>query len=280
VAARLERSGGFRSAPHARELRAWAEADLQAIADAVAPAWRGWLADWSAAADPAEGCVTVARAHEVEAASREWRAFGTRNAGAAWLAGGDEQVQRLVHWLLFGELHASANIPGATVARQVRGAACGELLARLRAALGIASCATQGPAGDHLWHRWAGAAELLFDCEDAELHILLDAACVEAILGRESARPRRRGGLASVPHALRSQRVVLRAILEPLELTLGSLSQLRPGDILPLSHSLDADIALADAGDARIMGGFLGRAGGLRALQLAPGAPSSRELAS
>jgi hypothetical protein len=171
-------------------------------------------------------------------------------------------------------------VSGGTIAQQVHDAACGELLQCLRAALGIAPDAIQSAAGDDLWHRWSGAVQLVLDCEDAELHILLDAACVEAIVGRSTRMQPLRGGLTSISHALRGQRVALRAVLEPLELSLGSLAQLRPGDILPLSHPLDADITLADADGTRVLGGFLGRADGLRALQLAPGSPAPQQLPS
>jgi flagellar motor switch protein FliM len=89
----------------------------------------------------------------------------------------------------------------------------------------------------------------------------------------------RSGDLVAIPHALASQRIGLRAILEPVELNLGSLAQLQPGDIVPLSHPLDADVVLADDEGTRLLAGFLGRAGSRRALQLTPGAGASRPIA-
>jgi hypothetical protein len=259
----------FRVVPHARELRSWSGAELQALADVAVPAWRRWLCDWSTTGDSAESCVTAASAHEAEAASREWQALGTRGSGYAWLAGGADQARRLVHWLLFGELRNPAPGCAATMAQQACATACDELLSALRGAFGLASREAQGDPGTHLWHRWSGAVELTLACEDVQLHIVLDAACVRALLQpNPAATPRRAGRLAPLSQALRTQRVALHAVLQPVELDLGSLAHLRPGDILPLEHPLDADIALAAQDGGPVLGGFLGRVGERRALQL------------
>lgn len=258
----------FAPAPAAEPLRAWSGAQLREIAEQVRPAWREWLSSWSTGADAAEDTVTTSRADESGASTREWLGLGERDGGMAWLAGGEEQAQRLVHGLLFGELPTRNGEAGA-IAAQVRSEASGELLAALRAALGISPQATQSPPGDSSWHRWSGAIELVLACKDAQLHLLLDGACVAAICGHsQAAKPPQAANLDPVAGAIQSRTITLSAVLQPFELDLGSLTQLRPGDVLPLEHSLDAELMLVDRDGGNVFGGFLGRAGHRRALQL------------
>lgn len=267
---------GFRHASDATALRSRADADLLAIAERVAPAWKTWLEDWAAAADLSEVGVTAYRAHESDGGTREWFPLGVRTKGSAWLAGGEAHAGRVVHWLLFGELPLG-QADASPIAARVQAEACADLKSRLTASVESAPSDVPGHPDAGVWQAWSGAVEVVLTCEDAELHILLDCSCADAVLEcANGARVRSSQALLTpIQHALHSREIRLRAMLDSFELDLGSLLELQPGDILPLPHRLDAAITVSNEEGQRLLSGFLGAAHGHRALQLHPVAQAS-----
>ena len=81
--------------------------------------------------------------------------------------------------------------------------------------------------------------------------------------------------LVSVPAALARHRLRVAAWLDPVELSLADLQSLRPGDVVPLSHRLDAPLQVRVGAALPWCAGWLGRHAGQRALALiSPSTPT------
>lgn len=69
-------------------------------------------------------------------------------------------------------------------------------------------------------------------------------------------------------HALADRRVTLRVMLEGAQLNLGQIQALRVGDVVPLSHRLDAPTLVVGSDGRQVCDGWLGQSGGHLAVEL------------
>jgi hypothetical protein len=108
--------------------------------------------------------------------------------------------------------------------------------------------------------------------------LLVGAERAARFLGRPSTAcdPKKspQGSLTPVWQALARRTVRLRVETPPLELELCALTALRVGDVLLTSHTLDTPLAVSVHVGRRpgepLCRGFLGRSGGIRAVELLP----------
>lgn len=252
----------------ARPLQAWTGQQLDALAAALGRALADWRAAWGLAGDaPALRCEAATS----EAALRSgWVPLAEGVAGA-WLhvpADAGARLQRD----LFGDAGGAL---AATVAQECAHDAGQRLAAVLRLPPEPAA-ELQPPPGTGL--PWSGAVQ-------AELagtpgwSLLLGAAAMRAWCAQRGLRaqdtPARAAPepLCSAAEALGARTLPLDVRLAGCELDLGTLQGLQIGDVVRLSHRLDAPARLTDAGGKTLFDGFLVAQKGRKALELVPPQP-------
>jgi len=130
-------------------------------------------------------------------------------------------------------------------------------------------------------HPWSGALEfdlpLLGEAHNDPFRVLIGGQRVAAMrAGDQRVTPAAtqacaaagQPSLASLRQALARHPVALTARLDAVELSLGDLRGLRPGDVIPLPHLLDRPLAVHSTDGAALCHAWLGRNGERRALQL------------
>jgi hypothetical protein len=220
-------------------------------------------------------------AFEAPARERAWRAA----AGELWwdIAGPLAHADALPS--LADTLFGAAPEPSALLTH----ARSGELAAAVAAdawsdwwqrighALGVdtADTATRAgslgvPPGDQAFRPWSGAVSIALHWCGREMHLLLAGDAAARLLAparppdtRADAQP-----LVPVWHAVADLNSVVRAELSPVELTVGALKSLRPGDVVEIPHPLDRPLVATTSGGETLCEVFLGQAGGRRAIEL------------
>lgn len=135
---------------------------------------------------------------------------------------------------------------------------------------------------------WSGALEfdlpLLGDARNDPFRVLIGGRRVAAILAGEqvcagatatgvdavTGQP----SLAPLRQALARHTLALSAQLDAVELTLGDLRSLRPGDVIPLPHRLDHPLTAHGPDGVALCSAWLGSKGPRRAVQLMPSTTS------
>jgi hypothetical protein len=247
-----------------RPLVAWREAQLSALGRTLESALQAWCQAW--------GLPLVAQGVTCDPASAEhsegaWQSAGAAGAGSVWLALPSSFEQKLAE-ALWG-----SDATMGPIARRIAQACSTDWHERLRAALGVVAPDSAAPARPKAAGPWSG---LVYVSLPADARLLLDAAAVEhalrccaAEVPRPVAAPAAMDTLAPVSTALAALRLVLQAGLADCELDLASLQDLRIGDVVPLPHRLDAPLLVRDAQEQVVFAGYLARAGGRKALELA-----------
>jgi len=256
----------------------WSDAQLRQLSSPLHTAWTDWARGWLPGAPPQGAGVECAMACErAGGADVRWQPLGARGAAAAWIDAGSGTPAVLAR-VLFGKdqpVGLEAMGPPA-IAEAVAAQSRTDLHGQLRAALQLDEDADQRQPEPSLFKPWSGAvvAQLL-EISGMGVSLLLNAACAEALVrhagGRGTAQSRVHPSTAkpeSIEIALAPRRVALHIELNGCELELGSLQDLRVGDIVTLPHSLESPLEVnLDRGPA-ICAGFLGRQGGLKAIEL------------
>jgi hypothetical protein len=267
----------------------WDEQALAFVADKVGRAVLAWAEDWTAAAAPSAGvpdaacasaCVGAPQAHACQAFRLHGDAARNPSEGA-WLGYGKSQASRraiqpadLVGRQGYG---GGTGVEPGSIAAELGQEALTHLVTALRAALAIEgdadrfdlpSSATTLP-GDE-FREWSGGVRVtLPGLEDVTLYLG----------GMAVARldpPKRKGAavektpLTALDAAVGPAPAVLRAQLQPVELTLGQLRSLQVGDVVVLPHALDRALDVTAADGTLVCEAYLGRMGGHRALEVLP----------
>ena len=265
-------------AADARPLAWWTPAQLDAVASPAAQAWSAWLRDWVGGAHTGAVTSECAQAHErPERQASVWVPLGRRGGAAAWIdtRGGPEAD--VLDEIFGADAGGGARQHGQEgIAHSVAARAWAALAENLRGALAL-DAAEDALGPDALCFKpWSGAV-LVSARYSGRLPrtLLLNAECVRALLasqGDDPAATRRppapRETMVPLAQALAARKLPIRIELSPCELDLGSLQGLRVGDIIPLSHSLDAPLFVSTAQDVPVCGGFLGRQAGFKAIEL------------
>jgi hypothetical protein len=260
----------------AQTLCAWRAPQLAALARCIEGALQAWRAGWGLEDDAAAPRCEAAGAAQAAAG---WVPLGGQGEAAAWIALPPDFDAALGRALLAVEQ------PATPLARAVfercRGAMQELLLGTLRLDGGASRGslrsppAYEWPAGDPpskslFSNPWSGTVHVALPWSAG---LLLNAALVRLLLpacGETQARAPAAGpALVAVQDALATQRLPLRVELGECELALGSLQDLRPGDVVRVPHALEAPLAVRDAAGRAVLAGYLARRGGSKALQLA-----------
>lgn len=244
------------SAAQTLPLRAWRDADLVRVAGIVQSACDAWARDWEVSDDTNIACQGAAREM---ATGNEWRSLGRHGDARAWMRWGAEEDARLAAgWFNV----AAASTP---VVRDLVAACRTALMQCLARALRLGESGDDQPPAEGVFARWSGAVTASLSCGGM---LLMDAGVMQSLAHARSA-VRARGGLVGIGAAMGSAPIDLRVELQGCDLALGALQSLRPGDVLRLSHRVDAPATIFDDRGHAVFRGWLARMRGRRAVELA-----------
>lgn len=268
------------NAAEASPLRWWTAPQLNALAEGLDAPWRQWLDDWGLA--PQHGvAVQCVLAHETPGQrTLQWEPIGARADAVAWIAAGPQGGRAAMYRALFGNPGQALELPisgiAGAMAGEVAGAAWCAALHCLAQALMLDGPAGLAPPPPFLWLRWSGAVVASLPLHGNGVHALLDAQTVQAWLGARGgalatntiARAGSTASLQSVALAMAANVLPVRAELDGCEIALGALQELRVGDVVRLSHALDAPLRMAGPGQEHLGAGWLGQRAGVKAVEL------------
>lgn len=248
-------------------LYAWTNAQLGALVDTLEGPWNLWLQGWGLQAAGQLLCRPAAPDDAVAG----WQPAGHGGDQRAWFAA---QAQEAIGQALFALPHPSAT---GTVAPSVGSAAFADLRSAMAAALELVP-ADAGLQGDQpATGPWCGCVAVELPLAGYPLRMMLNASCVEAAVPAATAADAQRGtggvGLVSPEAAMSGQILTLKVELDACELDIGTLQSLRIGDVVPLSHPLDAPARVLAAGDQHVCDAYLGKQGSRKAAELARSRP-------
>lgn len=254
----------------AAALLAWPAGGPARIAHLLQGAWQAWARDWGLDAAAGEAPLACSEAAAAYVPGDAWAALGRGTRGTAWTCAAPDE-EALLAQALFAAPDAATPI-----VREVVAACRADVQARLACALQLAGTGGDGAPPPAAWQPWSGA---LLAVLPGGRRVLLEAALVRALLppGRSEGRSQAaRAPLVGVQRAAAALTLPLQVRLAPCEVDLGSLQDLRPGDVLRLPHRLDAPAAVTGPDGQALFGGWLVRRHERKAVELAPaGAPGA-----
>lgn len=258
----------WRDLPHARPLTAWSGRELELSARVLGELMLSWARDWDL--HLAEEITCTAAADAPSGRDAGWESVGASpHGGAAWLRWDAAQGARMAHdW--FDDDAQDSPVVGSLIEACRKDAA-----PRIAQALALAPAAGL-PVDAAVWLPWGGAVIASHPVGGA---LLMEGPVIRRLLeAAGSPKPRRPGGTLVPAHeALGNAPMPLQVQLEGCELDLGELEALQAGDVLRLRHRVDAP-ALVTRPDGRLLlGGWLARTRGRRAVELVPATAVSRE---
>ena len=259
----------WRRVDRAVPLHAWRDAQLEPIALRLQAALDAWREDWGLGNGSFE--VTCAALQDPVEGSR-WTVLGARNGAIAWVDGFIAVDETLARALL------DVDHPTTPVARGVFQRCRADGLARLANALalepeGVAEHAP--PSG-----RWTGAVQAILPWG---MRVLINHAAVQALApaserASAAASARLSTALAGIAEALGNDTLSLSVQLADCELDVGSLQDLRVGDVVRARHPVDRPLRVLHGDGEPLFTGHLVRRGAFKAIELAD--VLARELAS
>lgn len=258
-----------RGTSQAHALRWWTRQQRQQLGESLDAALQAWAGDWLPERNLQPRRIHVALAWEDPLAGQtRWLGLGSRGHSAAWLADKHNAEEILATWIFNADQGATGGPIAASCAARAHAAL--RLCLRQHLALDAAGDAT-APA-PHLLRAWSGAVVLSVGLAQAErLHILLNRQACEHLLGPAALSAatvaETRPALSPLPQALSRQRLRARVEMNPVELDIGTLSHLLPGDVIRLPHALARPLGVTVQGTP-VCGAYLGRQGAHRAIEL------------
>ena len=256
------------AAARVRPLVWWDAMQMQHVASRVNAACMLWARDWVLDI-PSEA---VARCEHATGSSYSMalNPLGIHDDAAAWIAEMADDAPGIARFLFPSSTPESSAARG-EMAKAVARSAMAALRDTLRVSLLLEADVDSDaiPAFDP----WSGSLVVSFSGVAGDFPLLLlNASCVDAILDLVPAPAMRRpqavrGTLTCAATALSDRRLSIQVELLPCELDLGSLAGLRPGDILPIPHTLDSPLRVSTEGVA-LCSGFLGKHEGFKAIEL------------
>jgi hypothetical protein len=232
----------------------WSDTQLRELRDTLLDPWRAWCLAWGVGG-PAE--VVCEPAH-VELPAGSVQGPG---AGVACLA---ESLEVKTACLM---LFAAAAGPAGSMAFEAGREAVADLHGRMAGAVKNPEAA--GMSGMPQVGRWSGTVHVRLAAAGQEFHLWLGAPVVKALVTSTASPSRTVVPLTPITQAAGGRLAGAMAMLAGCEIDVGSLLQLTPGDVLPLTHALDEPATVVDASGALICDAHLGSRRGRKAVELA-----------
>ena len=254
----------------------WSSAQLESVSSPLKAAWVEWSRAWLP--DPAggESSLDCKIAHErADLANAAWTPLGGRGSAHAWIAVEEATPLVALAQALFGtgQFGDRGGAGREGIAQAVAQRAWADLRRVLQLGLHVDEEPGQANPEMQLFRPWSGGVAIRLVTDGMSCFLLLNAQCVETLL-RASPHPPPaqvsipKARLAQVESALAPRKIALRVELTACELELGSLQDLRVGDVVPLQHSLEAPLHVNLADGAPLCAGFLGKQGNTKAIEL------------
>ncbi len=268
------------SSRRARPLRHWSKARRELVRSQFAAIHRAWCADWLPADEPASRDVDILLSEsdaDMKPVSED--AVGWSFVDTLAVTGGDAAMRAVARAMFAADVTTTApGREGSTISGSVVRAAWNDWLHRIASSpalagseLGESPLLSDASAGSA--RPWTGALWLRWRWCGGVWRLGLPHRAVAALGGIETAKSTAQAASASAPipleQALARERIALRVMLAEAELNLGQLQALRPGDVIPLEHPLDAPLKVAAADGASLCDGWLGQRRGLIAVEMA-----------
>ncbi|MDB5915204.1 MAG: hypothetical protein JWP22_3879 [Ramlibacter sp.] len=239
---------------------AWRPSELAKLAAALEAAVLAWALDWGL---PSQGQVRC----EAETHGRDsdgWQALGGAGDSRSWAKVDPDCESQLARELL------GTGDPLTALAAEVLRACRTDLRMRLATACSVAAEADACSDGPPPSSCWSGCvvASLPFG-----LRMWLPRRCVATLVGPAAAlaaSKRRPPELFPVSDAVAEAPIPLQVKLRPCQMDMGSLFDLRVGDVVGLQHAIVEPVAIEDAHGLQVFRGHLARARGSKAVELAP----------
>lgn len=265
------------SRQRARPLRSWSAAQKEAVRARFAAVHRDWCAEWLVARDGAMAAAPHLEVDEDASLAQDTASWAFTAASSAAPRG---TAIDAVAGELFGFDRASVGREreAPAVATAVAHAAWTDWLDRIALLVAPVPLTPEPrdlarPPDAAAVDRWSGTLRLHWPWCGGIWQLEVPHAAVAALLG-EAAQPMAVNRPSQAPSkvrldlALKDHRVPLRATLASVELDLGQLQALKPGDIVPLAHALDAPVQLSGADGTPVCEGWLGQLDGHMAVEL------------
>jgi flagellar motor switch/type III secretory pathway protein FliN len=243
---------------------------LDALRGRAAEALAGWRAAWGVELRGLE--IAGVRGHEGdESGAAVWHSWRPSGAAVAWVAmepGFDRGLRRA----FFPDETGEAGELSTSLAAEVAGTARGDLAATLIAAMRgkqTVARARLDPEEPPAWllANGSGAVALDLTLEGASMRILVASAELPrpAPEAREPGRP-----LVHTADALQHAPVTVAVQIGTVELELGAVQALAPGDVIRLGTKIGEPLALTASDGTALCRGHLGKHDGVRAVDLVP----------
>lgn len=240
-----------------RQLRSWSDLQLSALALALQRTLQAWQRDWGLPAGEV-ACVPAG-----EEGTAHWQPLpGAAHAWCRDAALSDAQLREALQVALFAS-PAADRLDAQSLAAELAQAAWTDFWNRM----GALAHGAEAADPYRCFQPWSGAVVASLPWCGRTLRLLLAGAEAEALLPpapRAAPQP-----TEPLLRAIAPLRCTVRAELAPVELSLGAVHALRVGDVLELSHPLEAPLLARSESGALLAEAYLGKAGGHRAIELA-----------
>lgn len=242
-----------------RPLVCWRDDQLAALAGALEDVLGAWATGWGLQDLPRVTCAAAGLALD-----GAWRELQLDRQPAGWM-------QEVGPELLVTSLFAQDARPG-PIASELAMACEKDAIARVLGLLRLSSVAGSGDGQPDASVPWAGNLGVTVS-RPLGWRLLLQANVVRAWIAAQGLQapadlPCKSAALASALDALVHRRIKLDVRLEGCELQLGALQGLQSGDVVRLRHRVEAPAAVTDGAGTPLFDGYLGRRGGLKAIEL------------
>lgn len=249
-------------------------ARLQQLLSDVADHWsRQWL---MAAPGFALQCGPAKLA--AQSIAGEWREYVGKEGSLAYIATPASSMRR------FAELTFGAGVnhfdPSSTGPSLLLGGVFDRALADIVERLRAVPAAAQGEGGDtpldareappppDAVRRGSGALSVQWPLGKAWLDLILSADLVRRLLGAQAGSNAARERPVRISDCIQTQRVSLQAWVGEVEIGLGLLQSLAPGDVIRFEASIHEPLRVTLSGTSTRVRAFLGSSAGRKALQL------------
>lgn len=264
-------SSAFAIRSDARPLRAWSAQQQRRLQEVLQQTLLEWQTAWALA--PA-GAAAASVELEAQAASDSdqvlWHLESSVGADQTATPRGQVDPLSILGEQLFG-LRASPPAPagvGPTIALNVVGAAWADWLQRLSAALAAPVVAHTSTDNDAAASIWTGALQARMTWCSQTFCLLLPGVVLAHLLPAAPVPASPVNPLTRLDDALHGESLNLQVRLDDVTLTLGELEHLQSGDLVLLSHRLDAPLHLVGPHNQALCSAWLGQRDGRVAVEL------------
>lgn len=251
-------------------------ARLRQVLTDIAESWgKHWLSETDGLSVQCSAAHTGAKSRTLDDTD-EWREYTSPGTGSLYIATSSETLQRFAV-LTFG---AAVNHfdPSSSGPSHLLGGVFDKALSNLASRLCNAAMkdrsalpvARKAPPPAVTWTRGSAAAWVKWPLGSDWMDVVLSGSLIRDLLAGSSKSRANGEPLTRVRDCIETQAVTLQAWVGEVEIRLGLLHSLSPGDVIRLDASVHEPLQLSLSGVSTPVRAFLGSLGGRKALQVTP----------